>query len=280
MLRRRTALVSLLIVCAWDASARGRQTESADTAVQRVLDDYIGLYRGDALERWKTLFLPGFTASYTNDNGTVTTRNLEEFYERQRRAFAAGPVSETLHNVRMQRVGRLAHVFADFQFTGRGSTRPGQLMLLMIEEKGQLKIAALTFTYHVAPVGKSRVFMVKPWLGRDPTRQTATGRSRSIVVGAEGATRFLLPDMDGQPPEPPDTSDEPLEVLWRLQTVSGVVWECVWYRTVTGFELRVRREGNERDVIALRRFTAITEDIARYAAGWKRAAMAKGWKEI
>jgi hypothetical protein len=127
--------------------AADRQAE--DAAARRLLDDYIGLYRRETLERWKTLFLPGFTATYTNDDGSVTTRNLNEFYERQRAAFAAGDVSETLHNVRIHRAGRLAHVFADFRFTGRGSTRPGQLMLLMIEERGELKIAALTFTYHL-----------------------------------------------------------------------------------------------------------------------------------
>jgi hypothetical protein len=149
---RRIALAVLVIICALGAGLRGHQATAGDAAVQRVLDDYIGLYRGETLERWKMLFLPLFTASYTNDDGTVTTRNLEEFYERQRSAFAAGPVSETLHNVRIQRVGRLAHVFADFEFSGRGSTRPGQLMLLMIEEKGQLKIAALTFTYHIRDV--------------------------------------------------------------------------------------------------------------------------------
>jgi hypothetical protein len=119
--------------------------------VQRLLDDYIGLYRRDALQQWKTLFLPGFTAAYTNDDGSVTTRTLDEFYGRQRTAFAQGDVSETLHNLRIQRVGRLAHVFADFRFTSRSGTRPGQLMLLMIEERGQLKIAALTFTYHLTP---------------------------------------------------------------------------------------------------------------------------------
>jgi hypothetical protein len=120
-----------------------------EAAVQRVLDDYIGLYKKDSLPEWKMLFLPGFTASYTNEDGTVTTRNLDEFYERQRNAFAAGEVSETLHNVRIQRAGRLAHVFADFRFTSRGTTRPGQLMLLMIEDRGQPKIAALTFSYHL-----------------------------------------------------------------------------------------------------------------------------------
>jgi len=131
-------------------SARAQQAGSSEAAVQRLLDDYIGLYRRETLDKWKTLFLPGFVASYTNDDGTVTTRSLDEFYDRQRNAFAQGEVTETLHNVRLQRIGRLAHVFADFRFTSRGTTRPGQLMLLMIEERGQLKIAALTFTYHLA----------------------------------------------------------------------------------------------------------------------------------
>jgi hypothetical protein len=147
---RQILVVLLLVFGTFAPDLRARQSASADPEVQRLLDDYIGLYRKDTLERWKMLFLPGFTAAYTNEDGTVTTRNLEEFYERQRTAFAAGEVSETLHNVRMQRVGRLAHVLADFRFTSRGATRPGQLMLLMIEEKGQLKIAALVFTYHLA----------------------------------------------------------------------------------------------------------------------------------
>lgn len=131
------------------APAATQQPRHDDAAVQRVLDDYIGLYGKETLERWKTLFLPGFVASYTNDDRSVTSRNLDEFYERQLAAFAAGAVSETLHNVRIERVGTLAHVTADFRFTGRGATRPGRLMLLMIEDKGTFRIAALTFTYHL-----------------------------------------------------------------------------------------------------------------------------------
>jgi hypothetical protein len=136
--------------CGTREAARAPQAAAIDADVQRLVDDYIALYRKDTLERWKTLFLPGFTASYTNNDGTVTTRNLDAFYESQRIGFAAGDMSETLENVRSQRVGRLAQVSADFRFTSRGSTRPGRLMLLMIEEKGQLKIAALAFTYHLS----------------------------------------------------------------------------------------------------------------------------------
>ena len=129
-------------------SLRAQSTSAGDAAVQRVLDDYIGLYRKDTLERWKTLFLPSFTATYTNADGSVSNRTLNEFYEAQRSGFAAGEMSETLQNVRIERTGRLAHASADFRFTSRGAGRDGKLMLLLIEEKGQLKIAALAFSYH------------------------------------------------------------------------------------------------------------------------------------
>jgi hypothetical protein len=102
------------------------------------------------LPRWKALFVPGFTATYTNDDGSVTTRPLDDFYERQRAGFEKGEMHETLHNVRVQRVGKLAQAFADFRFSSGGSApRPGQLMLLLIEERGQFKIAALAFSYHI-----------------------------------------------------------------------------------------------------------------------------------
>ena len=145
------ALIATVVASTWAVGglALRAQSTAADAAVQRVVDDYIGLYRKDTLERWKMLFLPGFTASFTNADGTVTTRNLDAFYESQRSGFAAGEMSETLDNVRIQRVGRLAHVSADFRFTSRGSTRPGRLMLSMIEEKGEMKIAALVFTYQL-----------------------------------------------------------------------------------------------------------------------------------
>jgi hypothetical protein len=117
--------------------------------VRRVLDDYIGLYQAETLERWKTLFLPGFTATVVSDNGTVTTRTLAEFFESQRGAFGRGAVSETLENVRIMRAGHLAHAFADFYFTSGGTTRHGQLILVMVEEKGQFRIASLAFTYHL-----------------------------------------------------------------------------------------------------------------------------------
>ena len=141
-------LASLGAIAPGRAAPHAQSTAAGDAAVQRVLDDYIGLYRKDTLERWKTLFLPSFTATYTNADGSVSSRTLNEFYEAQRSGFAAGEMSETLHNVQIQRVGHIAHASAGFRFTSRGSTREGKLMLLMIEERGQLKIAALAFSYY------------------------------------------------------------------------------------------------------------------------------------
>ena len=82
--------------------------------------------------------MPGFTATFTTDEGSVTTRTLDEFYERQHTAFArTSDFSETLHNVRIVREGRLASVFADFRLKDSGEERPEQLMLLMIQDRGE-----------------------------------------------------------------------------------------------------------------------------------------------
>ena len=132
------------------ANGADQPTSHDTTAIQRIVDDYIGLYRRDRLDAWKALFISGFTATYTNDDGSVTTRSLEDFYERQKAGFERGPMSETLENVSIRQVGRLAHVSADFKFTSGDTTRPGRLMLLLIEVKGEFKIAALAFTYHLS----------------------------------------------------------------------------------------------------------------------------------
>jgi dienelactone hydrolase len=129
------------------ACAASADSHSDASAARRLVDDYIRLYRRETLDEWKRLFLPTFTATYTNEDGTVTTRSLDDFHERQRRGFAAGEMSETLDHVTIEESAPLASAYADFEFTSGGSTRRGKLRLLMIEDRGQLKIAALTFTY-------------------------------------------------------------------------------------------------------------------------------------
>jgi hypothetical protein len=121
-----------------------------DAGLQRVLDDYIRLYTRDTLPEWRSLFLSTFIAGSTNDDGTVTTRTLEEFYERQRGFFATGrTIRETLENVRVERDGRLATMRADFVLHDNESKRRGKLMMLLIESQGEFRIQALTFSYHL-----------------------------------------------------------------------------------------------------------------------------------
>ena len=96
------ALVVLSLSSSGDARLAGaEQRGTDDAAVRRVVDDYIGLYRVETLDRWKALFLPGFTATVVSADGTVTTRALDEFFESQRTAFARGPVSERPENVKI-----------------------------------------------------------------------------------------------------------------------------------------------------------------------------------
>jgi hypothetical protein len=133
----------------WQGGASPATAASDPAPVRRVVDQYIGLYTRERLPDWKQLFLPSFTASYTNADGTVSTRTLEEFYESQRAGFARGPMSETLQDLRITREGHLAHAFAGFEFTSGGNSRRGQLMLLLIESQGQFRIAALAFSYHL-----------------------------------------------------------------------------------------------------------------------------------
>ncbi len=128
---------------------RPDEPTSDNAEVTALLADYIGLYRKDTLERWRGLFLPDFIATSTNEDGSITTRGLDEFYERQRALFASGkPVSETLRNTHIRRTGSLALVTSDFAWTDTEVTRDGKLMLLLIAERNVLRIQALTFSYH------------------------------------------------------------------------------------------------------------------------------------
>jgi hypothetical protein len=111
--------------------------------------DYIALYRADSLERWRTLFLPSFTVAFTNADGSITERNLEQFVERQRQGFAKTPdMHEVLENVKIEQRGRLAGVWAEFVFTAEGQSRRGTLVMQCIRDRGEWKIQSLLFSYH------------------------------------------------------------------------------------------------------------------------------------
>ena len=129
-------------------TGRPPETELMPYSVNELLENFIGLYARDTLPRWRGLFMPGFTAAATNEDGAVTTWTLDEFYERQRQLFASGkPVSEILQNAETHRNGDLACVRSDYVWTDGEAKRPGRLMMLIIAERGELKIQSLTFSY-------------------------------------------------------------------------------------------------------------------------------------
>lgn len=122
---------------------------ATDADLQRVLADYVGLYARDALARWYALFLPTFSATFTNADGTTTARGLDDFYARQRALFDGGhAVREELRQLRVVRQGPIATATADFTFHDDERSRPGKLSLQLVESGGRFRIASLVFTYH------------------------------------------------------------------------------------------------------------------------------------
>jgi hypothetical protein len=117
--------------------------------LEKVVADYVGLYRRDSLPEWKKLFLPHFTVASAREDATVGERTLEEFYEVQHRYFETGrDIKEVLENVSIERKGRLASVWADFVLTDEGETRRGKLVLLLIEGPEGFRIHSLMFSYY------------------------------------------------------------------------------------------------------------------------------------
>jgi hypothetical protein len=121
---------------------------AGDAELRRTVADYVGLYRHETLDRWRTLFLPTFTAAHTNTDGTVKVRTLDEFFTSQQRYLAGGKkIKEELENVRIERQGKLASVWANFVLTEEGEKSRGTLVLLLVAERGAWRIQALMFSY-------------------------------------------------------------------------------------------------------------------------------------
>ena len=121
---------------------------AGDENLRRVVADYVALYRRDTLANWRALFRPGFTAAHVNEDGTVRQRSLAEFYASQERYFATGKnIREELENVRVERHGPLASVWADFVLTEDGTKSRGTLVLLLIAGRDGFKIHSLMFQY-------------------------------------------------------------------------------------------------------------------------------------
>lgn len=110
--------------------------------------DYVGLYRRETLDEWENLFLPGFTAANTRDDGSVNVRSRQVFFEAQRRYHArVDGLREDLENVRIEQHGPLASVWADYVVTEGPRKNRGKLMLLLIRDKNEFRIHSLIFAY-------------------------------------------------------------------------------------------------------------------------------------
>ena len=119
-----------------------------DPRLDRVIADYVGLYRKETLDQWEKLFLPTFAVANTRTDGGTNLRTRAEFFEAQRRYHDRVPnLREDLENVRIERRGRLASVWADFIVTEPAATNRGRLVLLLIEERGDYRIHSLMFSY-------------------------------------------------------------------------------------------------------------------------------------
>jgi hypothetical protein len=130
---------------------------ASDAALRRTVADYVGLYRHETLNRWRTLFLPTFTATHTRPDGTVTVRTLDQFFAAQQGYLAGGKsikeelenvsIKEELENVSIERRGKLASVWADFVLTEEAEKSRGKLVLLLVAERGEWRIQSLMFSY-------------------------------------------------------------------------------------------------------------------------------------
>ena len=122
---------------------------ASDAALRRAVADYVGLYTHATLDRWRMLFLPTFTATSTRPDGTVKVRTLDEFFTAQRQYLASGKsIKEELEDVRIERRGKLASVWADFVLTEEAEKSRGKLVLLLVADRGEWKIQSLMFSYH------------------------------------------------------------------------------------------------------------------------------------
>jgi hypothetical protein len=146
---RDLAAVCLLCACFVPLAGKPATAQASDEGLGQVVADYVGLYRRETLEEWRKLFLPSLSVASTTAEGGVSTTTLDEFYLAQKEFLDSGrAIEETLENVRIERKGRLASVWADFVLNDGGSVSRGKLVLLLIEERGAFKIHSLMFSYH------------------------------------------------------------------------------------------------------------------------------------
>ncbi len=130
------------------ASSTAPTPVDARAAIERVVNDYIGLYARPTLDRWKTLFHAQLLVASPKDDGTVRIRGLEEFFKAQKDRFETGRrIGERLENLRIEPGRRIARVTADFIFSEEGEESRGKLGLHLAEDGERWVITAIIFSY-------------------------------------------------------------------------------------------------------------------------------------
>jgi hypothetical protein len=138
------AVVALLVGIVAQAQPAKRSTSS----VERVVADYTGLYNAKDLEEWRKLFHPDLVVASTGADGSISVRNLKQFYNAQKKAFASGTkISERLQNIAIERGNRIAQVAADFIFTSNSKPSRGTLGLHLVQGKEGWRITAIVYSY-------------------------------------------------------------------------------------------------------------------------------------
>ncbi len=144
----KTFILVLGLVGSIAPPARGQSAEELDRTLNRLVSDYIDLYTKETLPQWRTLFLPTFSVASTTAAGAVSVRGLDQFYGSQERSFATTQkMGERLENVRIERRGRMASVWADFVFWQKDESSRGRLVLLAIHQREGWRFHALMFSY-------------------------------------------------------------------------------------------------------------------------------------
>lgn len=129
-------------------SAGAPAGSSSRQAIEQVLEDYVGLYGGPTLERWRRLFHPSLAVFNPGPEGDIRARGLEEFFAAQKGIFATGrQIHERLENVRIEEGRRIARVSADFVFVDEGHERRGKLGLHLAEGNEGWQVVGILFSY-------------------------------------------------------------------------------------------------------------------------------------
>jgi hypothetical protein len=149
-MNRIFALV-LLIASLTSSSVFADELNSSESrkALEKIVNDYIGMYRQETLDQWKNLFHPSVIVVFPGEDGGINVRNREEFVARQKNFFSKSKsISERLENVQIFEGKRMARLIADFILVDEGAEHAGKLGLHLVEGNDGWKIVAVLFSYN------------------------------------------------------------------------------------------------------------------------------------